>query len=140
MGKFATIGLALVVGVTAGAIVASRVTLDEPTVEPPGPPTTGDTSGLYVQPEGLGPDACGDYIATWLDLLHAEDAFPIDELKADLGQGPLRVAIDNAWTRALDMETRMPRQQAARSIVPTIVAACEDPYVRVQFLQVAALG
>ena len=51
------------------------------------------TSSSFVQPEGTDARACGDFIATWLDLLHAEDAFPINELKADLGQGPLWVAV-----------------------------------------------
>jgi hypothetical protein len=88
-----------------------------------------------VQPEGTDAGACGEYIATWLDFLHAEDAFPINELKADLGQGPLWVAVTDVWGMALDLETRVPRAEAARRLIPTIASACEDSDVRAQFLQ-----
>ena len=93
-----------------------------------------------MEPEGTDPRACGDYIATWLDLLHAEDAFPINELKADLGQGPLWVAVTDVWSEALDLETRMPQEEAARRVVPAIVSACEDPEVRAQFLQLQSIA
>ena len=100
-------------------------------------PEPGRTS-LFVQPEGTDARACGDYIATWIDLLHAEDAFPINELKADLGQGPLWIRRHGCLDTALDLETRMTPEEAARRVVPTIAAACEDPDVRAQFLQLQA--
>lgn len=93
------------------------------------------TSSLFVQPEGTDARACGDFIATWLDLLHAEDEFPINELKADLGQGPLWVAVTDVWGMALDLETRVPRAEAARRLIPTIASACEEPDVRAQFVR-----
>ena len=97
-------------------------------------PSRGRTS-LFAQPEGTDARACGDYIAKWLDILHAEDAFPINELKADLGQGPLWIAVTDTWSTALDLETRMSSAVAARRVVPTIASACEDPDARAQFLQ-----
>ena len=119
---------ALAVGVV-GALTGSDT---DPTVAPA--PASGGTS-LFVQPEGTDGLACGDYIATWLDVLHAEHAFPINELKADLGQGPLWIAVTDAWSTALELETRMGPAEAARSVVPAIASACEDPDVRAQFLQ-----
>ena len=80
----------------------------------------------------------GDYIAL-ARLLHAERAFPINELKADLGQGPLWVAVTEVWNEALDLETRMPQEETARRVVPAIVSACEDPDVRAQFLQMQSI-
>jgi hypothetical protein len=132
MRKRAAIVLSLVAAVIGGAVVGLNGSGTETTVSPSSDP--GRTS-LFVQPEGTDARACGDYIATWLDLLHAEDAFPINELKADLGQGPLWVAITDAWSAALDLETRMPPEEAARRVIPTIASACEDPDVQAQFLQ-----
>jgi hypothetical protein len=120
---------ALVAGVVAGISSSS----DDPTVAPPS--NHDRTSSLFVHPEGTDAEACGEYIATWLDVLETDDAFPINELKADLGQGPLWVAVTDAWRRALDLATRMLREDVARRVVPTIAAACEDPYVRAQFIQ-----
>jgi hypothetical protein len=117
----------------AGGAVVGLISYDaHPTVE--SSRNRGRTS-LFVQPDGTDALACGDYIATWLDVLHAEDAFSINELKADLGQGPLWIAVTDAWSAALDLETRMPPEEAARRVVPTIASACEDPDVRAQFLQ-----
>jgi len=120
---------ALVAGAVAGITSAS----DDPTVAPS--PNPDRRSSLFIQPEGTDAEACGDYIATWLDVLETDDAFPIDELKADLGQGPLWVAVTDAWRRALALATRMPHEDVARRVVPTIAAACEDPHVRAQFIQ-----
>jgi hypothetical protein len=137
VGKRAGAVLSIFAALVAGAVVALTGSGDDPTVAPsPGPP---GTSSLFVEPEGTDARACGDYIATWLDLLHAEDAFPIDELKADLGQGPLWVAVTDAWSEALDLEARMPQEEAARRVVPTIALACEDPDVRAQFLQLQSI-
>ena len=102
-------------------------------------PSSDRASSLFVEPEGTDARACGDYIATWLDLLHAEDAFPINELKADLGQGPLWVAVTDAWSESLDLEARMPQEEAARRVVPSIVSACENPDVRAQFVQLQSI-
>lgn len=133
MAKRAVAVLSILAALAAGAIVALTGSDDDPTVA--SSPSPGRTSSLFVTPEGSGARACGDYIATWLDLLHAEDAFPINELKADLGQGPLWVAVTDVWSQALDLEARMPQEEAAHRIVSTIVSACEDPDVRAQFLQ-----
>jgi len=122
-----------ILAVLACAAVVWLISSDtDPTVE--SRPHTGRPS-LFVQPEGTDAVACGDYIATWLDVFHTEDAFPINELKADLGQGPLWIAVTDAWTMALDLETRLPPEEAARRVVPTITSACEDPDVRAQFLE-----
>ena len=122
-----------ILAVLAGRAVVGLIIADTgPTVE--SRPNPGRTS-LFVQPEGTDARACGDYIATWIDVLHAEDAFPINELKAELGQGPLWIAVTDTWSAALDLETRMTPEEAARRVVPTIASACEDPDVRAQFLQ-----
>ena len=122
-----------ILAVLAGGAVSGLIIADTgPTVE--SRPKPGRTS-LFVQPEGTDARACGDYIATWIDVLHAEDAFPINELKADLGQGPLWIAVTDAWNAALDLETRMTPEETARRVVPAIASACEDPDVRAQFLQ-----
>jgi hypothetical protein len=133
MGRRALAVLSIFAALVAGVVVALTSSGDDPTVAPT--PSADGESSLFVEPEGTDAEACGDYIATWLDLLHAEDAFPINELKRDLGQGPLWVAVTDAWSEALDLETRMPQEDAARRVVPTIVSACEDPDVRAQFLQ-----
>jgi hypothetical protein len=132
MRKRAAIVLSLVAAVIGGAVVGLNGSGTETTVSPSSDP--GRTS-LFVQPEGTDARACGDYVATWLDILHAENAFPINELKADLGQGPLWVAVTDVWGMALDLETRVPRAEAARHLIPTIASACEEPDVRAQFLQ-----
>ncbi len=136
MGKRAVAVLSILAAVAVGAIVALTGSGDDPVTPSPGPDRR---SSLFVEPEGTDARACGDYIATWLDLLHAEDVFPINELKADLGQGPLWVAVTDVWSEALDLETRMPQEEAARRVVPTIVSACEDPDVRAQFLQLQSI-
>jgi hypothetical protein len=125
--------LAILTALVAGAVVGFARSGRDPMVKSPSNPDL--TSSLFVQPEGTDARACGDYIATWLDLLHAEDAFPINELKADLGQGPLWVAVTDVWGMALDLETRVPRAEAARRLIPTIASACEEPDVRAQFVQ-----
>ena len=137
MGKRAVAVLSILAATAVGAIVALTGSGDDPRVTPSTSPDR--TSSLFVEPEGTDARACGNYIATWLDLLHAEDAFPINELKADLGQGPLWVAVTDAWSEALDLETRMPQEEAARRVVPAIVSACEDPDVRAQFLQLQSI-
>jgi hypothetical protein len=129
--------LSILAAVAVGAIVALTGSGDDPTLTPS--PSLDRTSSLFVEPEGTDARACGDYIATWLDLLHAEDAFPINELKADLGQGPLWVAVMDVWSEALALEARMPQEEAARQIAPTIASACEDPSVRAQFLQLGSI-
>jgi hypothetical protein len=137
VGKRAVAVLSILAALVAGAVLALTSSGDDPTVATS--PTPDRTSSLFVEPEGTDADACGDYIATWLDLLHAEDAFPINELKADLGQGPLWLAVTDAWSDALELETRMPQEEAARRVVPTIASACEDPDVRAQFLQLQSI-
>lgn len=132
MRKRAATVLSILAALVGGAVLGLTSSDADRTVA--SSPTPGRTS-LFVQPEGTNVHACGDYIATWLDILHAEDAFPINELKADLGQGPMWNAVTDAWSLALDLETRMPREEAARRVVPTIASACEDPDVRAQFLQ-----
>lgn len=89
MGKRAVAVLAILAAIAVAATVGLTWSGDDPRVTPTSPDRT---SSLFVEPEGTDARACGDYIATWLDLLHAEDEFPINELKADLGQGPLWVA------------------------------------------------
>ena len=137
MGKRAVAVLSILAAVAVGAVVALTGSGDDHTVSPS--PSPDRTSSLFVEPEGADARACGDYTATWLDLLHAEDAFPINELKADLGQGPLWVAVANVWSEALHLEARMPQEEAARRVVPTIASACEDPDVRGQFLQLHSI-
>ena len=110
--------LSILAALVGGAVIALTSSGDDPTVAPS--PRPDRTSSLFVEPEGTDAHACGDYIATWLDLLHAEDAFPINELKADLGQGPLWVAVTDAWDEALELEARMPQEEAARRVVPRI--------------------
>lgn len=135
MGKRAATLISILAALVVGAVVgltssdADRTVASSPNRK---------RASLFVQPEGTDALACGDYIATWLDLLHAEDAYPINELKADLGQGPLWIAVTDAWSTALDLETRMTQEEAARRVVPTIASACEDPDVRAQFLQLQA--
>ena len=85
MRKRVAIVLSILAALVGGALVGLTSSGDDPTVA--FSPKPDRTSSLFVQPEGTGVRACGDYIATWLDILHAEDAFPINELKADLGQG-----------------------------------------------------
>ena len=130
--------LSILAALVAGAVVALTSSGDDPTVAPS--PSPDRASSLFVEPQGTDAQACGDYIATWLDLLHAEDAFPINELKGDLGQGPLWVAVTDAWDEALELEARMPQEEAARRVVPAIASACEDPDVRAQFLQLQSLA
>lgn len=137
MGKRAVAVLSILAAVAVGATVALTGSGDDPRVTPSTSPDR--TSSLFVEPEGTDARACGDYIATWLDLLHAEDAFPINELKADLGQGPLWVAVTDVWSEALDLAARMPQEEAARRVIPTIASACEDPDVRAQFLQLQSI-
>jgi hypothetical protein len=127
------IAVSILAALVAGVVAGITSTSDDRTVTPS--PNPDRTSSLFVQPEGTDVEACGDYIATWLDVLEADDALPINELKADLGQGPLWVAVTDAWRRALDLATRMPHEEVARRVVPTIAAACEDPDVRAQFIQ-----
>lgn len=135
MWKRAATLLSILAALTVGAVVGlTGSDADGTAVLSPKP----GRISLFVQPEGTDALACGDYIATWLDMLHAQDAFPINELKADLGQGPLWNAVTDAWSTALDLETRMPREEAARRVVPTIASSCEDPDVRAQFLQLQA--
>jgi hypothetical protein len=130
------IAVSILAALVAGVVAGITSTSDDLTVTPS--PDPDRTSSLFVQPEGTDVEACGDYIATWLDVLEADDALPINELKADLGQGPLWVAVTDAWRRALDLATRMPSEEVARRVVPTIAAACEDPDVRAQFIQLQA--
>lgn len=137
MGKRAVAVPSILAAVAVGATVALTGSGDDPRVTPSTSPDR--TSSLFVEPEGTDARACGDYIATWLDLLHAEDAFPINELKADLGQGPLWVAVTDVWSEALDLAARMPQEEAARRVIPTIASACEDPEVRAQFLQLQSI-
>lgn len=137
MGKRAVAVLSILAAVAVGATVALTGSGDDPRVTPSTSPDR--TSSLFVEPEGTDARACGDYIATWLDLLHAEDAFPINELKADLGQGPLWVAVTDVWSEALDLAARMPQEEAARRVILTIASACEDPDVRAQFLQLQSI-
>jgi hypothetical protein len=132
MGKRPATLLSILAALVVGAVVGLASTDADRNVA--SSPNEGHSS-LFVQPEGADAVACGDYIATWLDLLHAEDAFPINELKADVGQGPLWIAVTDAWNTALDLETRMTREEAARRVVPTITSACEDPDVQAHFLQ-----
>jgi len=132
MRKRAATVLSILTVLAGGAVVGLISSDTDPTVE--SRPNPGRTS-LFVQPEGTDAVACGDYIATWLDILHSEDAFPINELKADLGQGPMWIAVTDAWSMALELEAQMPPEEAARRVVPTIASACEDPDVRAQFLQ-----
>ena len=131
--KGVAIGLAVLLGLVGGAIVAANTTSDDPSV--PRSPASDGASSLFIQPEGTDLRACGDYVATWLDLLHGEDGFPINELKADLGQGPLWVAVTDIWSSALELESTTSPEEAARRLAPTIDAACMDPNVRAQFLQ-----
>jgi hypothetical protein len=131
--KGGAIGLAVLLGSVGGAIVAAHTTGDDPSV--PRSRASDGASSLFIQPGGTDLRACGDYIATWLDLLHAEDEFPINELKADLGQGPLWVAVTDTWSSALELESTMSQEEAAARLVPTIDAACRNPNVRAQFLQ-----
>jgi hypothetical protein len=130
MWRRAAVGLVIIAIVAAGVsgIVGS---IDDPTAAPGREPV----SSLFVEPNGADSNACGEYVATWLDLLHAENAFPIDELKADVGQGPLRVAVTDIWRRAVDLESRFSREEVAQRLVPEIAAACEDPDVRAQLAQ-----
>ena len=137
VGKHAVAFLSILAALVAGAVVALTSSGDDPTVVTS--PSPDRTSSLFVEPGGTDARACGDYIATWLDLLHAEDAFPINELKADLGQGPLWVAVTDTWNEALELEARMPQEEAARRVVPTIESACEDADVRSQFLQLQSI-
>ena len=137
MGKRAVAVLSILAAVAVGAIVSLTGSGDDHTVSPS--PSPDRNPSLFVEPEGTDARACGDYIATWLELLHAEDAFPINELKADLGQGPLWVAVTDVWSEALDLEARMPQEEAARRVAPTIASACEDPDVRVQFIQLRSI-
>lgn len=137
MGKRAVAVPSILAAVAVGATVALTGSGDDPRVTPSTSPDR--TSSLFVEPEGTDARACGDYIATWLDLLHAEDAFPINELKADLGQGPLWVAVTDVRSEALDLAARMPQEEAARRVIPTIASACEDPDVRAQFLQLQSI-
>jgi hypothetical protein len=132
MGKRAASVLAILAALVVGAVVGLNHSGDQPTAASS---SDRDRTALFVQPEGTDSLACGEYIATWLDLLHAGDAFPINELKADLGQGPLWVAVTDAWRMSLDLEVRMPLEEAARRVVPTIASACDDPDVRAQFVQ-----
>ena len=60
-------------------------------------------------------------------------------MKADLGQGPLWVAVTEVWNEALDLEARIPQEEPPRRVVPAIVSACEDPDVRAQFLQLQSI-
>jgi hypothetical protein len=133
MWRYAATVVAILAALVGGAVVGISGSDDEPTLAPS--PNDDRTSSLFVQPEGPGARACGEYIATWLDILHADDAFLINELKADVGQGPLWVAVTDAWNTALDLETRMGREEVARRVIPTIVSACEDSHVRDQFLR-----
>ena len=135
MGKRTAILLSILAVAVVGAVVWLASSDADPAVEST---ENRGRNALFVQPEGTDALACGDYIATWIDVLHAEDAFPINELKADLGQGPLWIAVTDAWSAALDLETRMTPEEAARRVVPTIAEACEDPDVRAQFLQLQA--
>lgn len=132
MWRRVAIGLVILAIVAAGVggIVGS---IDDPTAA-----GRDGESTLFVEPRGTGPDACGEYVATWLDLLHADGAFPIDDLKADVGQGPLWVTVMGVWRTALDLETRLRREEVARRLVPEIAAACEDPDVRAQFTQLGS--
>ena len=132
MGKRAASFLAILAALVVGAVIGLNRSGDQPTAASS---SDRDRTALFVRPEGTDARACGEYIATWLDLLHAEDAFPINELKADLGQGPLWVAVTDAWRMAIDLEVRMPVEEAARRVVPSIASACEDPSVRGQFVQ-----
>jgi hypothetical protein len=133
MRKRAVTVLSILAALVGGAVMGLTSSGGDPTVASSS--NSDRTSSLFVQPEGTDGRACGEYIATWLDLLHAEDAFPINELKADLGQGPLWVAVTGVWRMALDLETRVPRAEAARRLIPTIASACEEPDVRAQFVQ-----
>ena len=132
MRKRAATVLSILAALVGGAVLGLTSSDADRTVA--SSPNQGRTS-LFVQPEGTDALACGDYIATWLDILHSEDAFPINELKADLGQGPMWIAVTDAWSLALDLETRMPPEEAARRVVPSIAEACEDPDVGAHLLQ-----
>ena len=128
MWKHAAVALAILAALVGGALVGISSSDGDPT----------SASSLFVRPTGADARACGAYIATWLDVLHAEDGFPINELKADVGQGPLWVAVTDVWRMALDLETTMGREEVGQRLAPTIDAACEDPGVRAQFLQLQA--
>jgi hypothetical protein len=133
MRRRAVTVLSILAALVGGAVTGLTSSGGDPTVA--SSPNPDRTSSLFLRPEGTDARACGDFIATWLDLLHAEDAFPINELKADLGQGPLWVAVTDVSGMALDLETRVPRAEAARRLIPTIASACEEPDVHAQFVQ-----
>jgi hypothetical protein len=133
MWRYAATVVAILAALVGGAVVGIRSSDDDPRLAPS--PSDDRTSELFMQPEGPGARACGEYIATWLDVLHAEDGFLINELKTDVGQGPLWVAVTGAWSMALDLETRMGREEVARRVTPAIDSACENSDVRAQFLQ-----